>query len=63
MRGTGEFAALIGKRFDLACRRFGLNGGADAERDDRSHVRAHGGLDTTRFRPPRANTAQLDLFA
>jgi DNA repair photolyase len=61
MRGIGEFANLIEKRFELACRRFGLN---DAERsDNRSHVRAHGALDTSRFRPPRANTAQLDLFA
>ena len=63
MRGIGEFAALIEKRFDLACRRFGLNGGADTGRDDRAHVRAHGGLDTSRFRPPRDDVAQLDLFA
>jgi len=62
MRSVGEFAALIEKRFDLACKRFGLNRGADTG-NDRSHVRAHGGLDTTRFRPPRAPTPQLDLFA
>jgi DNA repair photolyase len=41
MRGNGEFAALLGKRFDIACRRLGLNRG-----------REHTGLDTTRFRPP-----------
>jgi DNA repair photolyase len=62
MRGTGEFAALIEKRFELACRRFGLN--RDGPAPDRSHVRAHVGLDTTRFRPPRAGgDRQLDLFA
>ncbi|HSV17380.1 MAG TPA: PA0069 family radical SAM protein [Casimicrobiaceae bacterium] len=63
MRGEGQFAALIEKRFELACRRFGLNRDSDTSNDDRSHVRAHGGLDVTRFRPPRENTAQLDLFA
>ncbi|HET9044118.1 MAG TPA: PA0069 family radical SAM protein [Burkholderiales bacterium] len=47
--GTGNFAALIAKRFELACERLGL---------------AHGdrqALDTTRFRAPRAGP-QLDLF-
>jgi len=63
MRGVGEFAALIEKRFELACKRFGLNRKADTANEDRSHVRAHDGLDTTRFRPPRAATPQLDLFA
>ena len=63
MRGAGEFAALIEKRFDIACRRFGLNREAEVDHEDRSHVRAHDGLDTTRFRPPRAATPQLDLFA
>ena len=38
-----------------------LNGN-DAH-DDRSHVRRHGGLDTTRFRPPRADDRQAELFA
>jgi DNA repair photolyase len=47
LRGTGEFADLVSKRFKLACRRLGLNG-------------AHESLDTTRFRPP---SAQGDLFA
>jgi len=47
--GTGTFAALIGQRFELACRRLGF----DTER--------RGGLDTTRFHPPRSGP-QLDLF-
>ena len=49
MRGTGEFADLIRRRFDLACKRLGLNADRDAP------------LDTSRFRPPR-DDAQLDLF-
>jgi DNA repair photolyase len=53
MRGDGEFAALIEKRFGIACRRLGLNRG-----------REHTGLDTTRFKPPlRTNDArQRSLF-
>jgi DNA repair photolyase len=53
MRGTGNYAELIDKRFDIACRRFGLNG--------------HGGgretpeLDCTRFAPP-SPAGQLKLF-
>src|SRR5438552_8981479 len=51
-RGEGLFAELIAKRFDLACKRLGLN-------EDRT---LH--LDTTRFRQPgaRAASGQLDLF-
>jgi DNA repair photolyase len=48
-RGTGNFAELIGKRFALACERLGFN-------TDR-----RGGLDTTRFRPPRTGP-QMELF-
>jgi DNA repair photolyase len=48
-RGTGNFAELLGKRFALACERLGFN-------TDR-----RGGLDTTRFRPPRTGP-QLALF-
>ncbi len=53
MRGTGNYAELIDKRFDIACRRFGLNG--------------HGGgrripdLDCARFVPP-SPSGQLRLF-
>ena len=50
MRGTGVYAELIEKRFALACRRLGLG-------RDRTAA-----LDTSRFRPPRANAAQCELF-
>ena len=50
MRGTGLFAELIGKRFALAVKRLGLD-------DHRSAP-----LDTSRFRPPRADNAQGELF-
>jgi DNA repair photolyase len=50
MRGTGTFADLIAKRFELATKRLGLN-------DHRTAP-----LDVTRFRPPRANEAQRELF-
>jgi DNA repair photolyase len=50
MRGTGVYAELIEKRFALACKRFGLA-------RDRTAA-----LDTSRFRPPRANAAQGELF-
>jgi DNA repair photolyase len=56
MRGEGEFAALIERRFTLACRRFGLNCGR----------REHTGLDTSQFRVPgearREGRRQADLF-
>jgi DNA repair photolyase len=48
-RGTGNFATLIEKRFALACSRLGFN------------TERRGGLDTTRFRPPRTGP-QLNLF-
>jgi len=55
MRGTGEFAELIARRFTIACRRLGLN------RDRREHA----GLDVSRFRPPRPDGAseQGELFS
>jgi hypothetical protein len=50
MRGEGQFAELIARRFALACKRLGLNA-------DRAP------LDTKRFRPPRReSTGQLELF-
>jgi len=54
MRGSGEFAMLLEKRFAIACRRFGLNRGR----------REHDGLDVTRFRPPKLDGAsrQGELF-
>ena len=49
MKGTGPYAALMERRFELACTRLGLN-------------RARATLDTTRFhRPPRTGD-QLSLF-
>ena len=50
MRGTGNFATLIEKRFELATRRLGLNQGRNE------------GFDTSKFRPPRRNEAQGELF-
>jgi len=49
MRGTGEFAALIERRFALAVQRFGLN-------------QTRPPLDRSRFRPPRDEIRQGDLF-
>ena len=50
MRGTGAFADLIEKRFELACKRLGLNQGRDES------------FDVSRFHPPRANDRQGELF-
>jgi DNA repair photolyase len=53
MSGTGNYAELIEKRFDIACRRFGLNGhGAGRNPPE---------LDCTLFRPPSSG-GQLHLF-
>jgi len=53
MSGTGNYAELMEKRFDIACRRFNLNGhGAGREPPE---------LDCSRFRPP-APEGQLKLF-
>ncbi len=53
MTGVGNFAELIEKRFDIACRRHGLNGhGAPRQRAV---------LDCTRFRPPGLG-GQMKLF-
>ncbi|HJU23352.1 MAG TPA: PA0069 family radical SAM protein [Casimicrobiaceae bacterium] len=52
MRGTGEFATLLEKRFSIACRRLGLNRGRD-----------HTALEVSRFRPPaRDGGRQASLF-
>lgn len=48
MRGSGEYAALIAKRFRLACRRLGYD--------------EPPALATAHFRPPSAPSGQLDLF-
>ena len=53
MSGTGNYAELMEKRFEIACKRFGLNGhGAGREPPE---------LDCTRFRPPSPE-GQLKLF-
>jgi hypothetical protein len=49
MSGTGNYAELVEKRFDVACRRFGLN---RRETPD---------LDCSRFRPPGPK-GQLELL-
>ncbi|MDB5812830.1 MAG: radical protein [Betaproteobacteria bacterium] len=54
MTGNGEFATLLRKRFDIACKRFGFDSG----KRHRSPV-------TTRFKPPavkRGGDTQLALF-
>ncbi|MGH8245770.1 MAG: PA0069 family radical SAM protein, partial [Gammaproteobacteria bacterium] len=48
-RGTGVYAELIRKRFEGACKRFGLN------RDNKA-------LRTDLFQPPRSPSPQLDMF-
>ena len=53
MTGTGNFAALIEKRFEIACRRFGLNGHGAGRRPPE--------LDCTGFRPP-SPAGQMALF-
>jgi len=52
MRGEGQFAELIERRFAVACRRLGLDAGRGFA------------LDRSRFRPPKSRTgaAQFDLF-
>jgi len=54
MTGSGNFADLVAKRFELACRRFGLN------RED-DHMASRDGLDCSLFRPPSAE-GQMRLF-
>ena len=49
MKGCGNYADLIAKRFQLACRRLGLN-------------KARLALDSSQFRVPAAKGKQLNLF-
>ena len=53
MSGTGKFAELIEKRFDVACRKLGLN--------DHGAGRGRPGLDCSLFRIPGAG-GQMTLF-
>jgi len=54
MSGTGNYAELMRKRFDIACRRLGLNARAGAGREPP-------GLDCSRFSPP-SPSGQLSLL-
>jgi DNA repair photolyase len=54
MTGSGNFVELIDKRFELACRRLGLN-------SEDNHMASRGGLDCSLFKPPAAG-GQLGLF-
>jgi DNA repair photolyase len=49
MKGSGPYAWMIGRRFEVACEKLGLN---------EERVR----LTTEHFRPPRPSAVQLDLF-
>ena len=58
MTGSGNFVDLIRKRFDLACKRLGLN-----SEDD--HMASRHGLDCSLFRPPSSKAdpaGQMALF-
>jgi DNA repair photolyase len=54
MTGSGNFVELIGRRFELTCKRLGLN-------SEDNHMASRDGLDCTLFRPP-ATGGQLGLF-
>jgi hypothetical protein len=49
MKGEGVFARLLAQRFTQTCGRLGLN-------------KARQRLDDTQFRPPPADTRQMNLF-
>ncbi|MGH6684447.1 MAG: PA0069 family radical SAM protein, partial [Pseudolabrys sp.] len=50
MKGTGPYAWMIGRRFEMACEKLGLN--------ERKYA-----LATEYFRAPKAGSEQLNLFA
>jgi DNA repair photolyase len=50
MKGAGPYAWMIGRRFELACEKLGMNGSRTI-------------LTTSHFRAPRPDSAQLSLFA
>jgi hypothetical protein len=49
MTGTGPYAWMIGRRFETACAKLGLN-------------QSKNPLSTAQFRPPRPRAQQLSLF-
>jgi DNA repair photolyase len=53
MTGTGNYAELMEKRFEIACRRFGLN--------SREAPRGRAELDCSRFKPPSIG-GQMSFF-
>ncbi|HYY60358.1 MAG TPA: PA0069 family radical SAM protein [Burkholderiales bacterium] len=54
MTGTGTYAELMAKRFDIACRKYRLN--------DHGAGRRRAELDCSLFKPPAGNPGQLGLF-
>ena len=54
MTGTGMYAELIAKRFEIACRKYRLN--------EHGAGRRRAELDCSRFQPPATNPGQLGLF-
>jgi len=54
MRGQGEFAELLAKRFAIAKRRIGF--------EARSRMQRNATLDTTQFRVPAQSSNQMSLF-
>jgi len=52
MRGAGEYAELMEKRFRLACKKLGINQREAAERSFRTDL----------FQPPLLPGSQMDLF-
>jgi DNA repair photolyase len=54
MTGIGNYAELIAKRFEIACRKYGLN--------EHGAGRRRAELDCALFRPPAKNPGQLGLF-
>src|SRR5258706_1313693 len=67
MSGTGMFADLIGRRFEIACRRLGLNRNAHDVGRNADGVGGHRGgrfpsaVHCSRFRPP-SSAGQLQVF-
>jgi DNA repair photolyase len=49
MKGTGPYAWMIGRRFEMACERLGINAGKVS-------------LSTAHFRAPKPDAAQMSLF-
>jgi len=54
MTGIGNFAELVAKRFEIACRKYRLN--------EHGAGRRRAELDCSLFKPPAANPGQLALF-